>query len=144
MEDREFVDFLYQGWSQTTGAADKFWMPEQDSDVPYVFHLYAVDEGRNKHVLGKLHSEADAAFVVAAHGAIPDLIRRLHEALDESDRLDEERDRQEGRIADLEFEADAQHEVIKSDEQRISELESKLETAREDADYYKAQWMEGR
>ncbi|WP_074297099.1 hypothetical protein [Mycobacteroides abscessus] len=44
----------------------------------------------------------DVDFITAIHGALPDLVRRTHEALDEADRLDEQRDEQEVRIARLE------------------------------------------
>lgn len=102
MEDRDFFDTLYQGWTKTTGAEDTYWMPEEHPDEGfYTYDIFAVDEKQlQAHVASGL-SEDDAAFITAVHGCFADLVRRLHTALDEADRWEYERDSQECRIAEL-------------------------------------------
>lgn len=90
MDDRDFFDTLYQGWSKTTGAAECFWMPEEDREG--ALNVYAVDKDQNKFIVATDLDEPDAAFITALHGCFADLVRRLHAALDEADRLDLERD----------------------------------------------------
>jgi len=103
MEDREFFDHLYQLWSKTTGASDRYWMPV-DLGGKNVFHIQAVAQDESvKRIASNLKDE-DADFITAVHGCIPDLIRRLYAALDEADRLDYDRDSRECRIAELEIE----------------------------------------
>lgn len=130
MEDREFFDLLYAHWAKTTGAEDRFWMSEQDESFPDSWNLLAVDQQQEKKLLGSFHSEADADFIAAVHGCVADMIRRLHIALDEADRLDAEKDDLVFRVAELEMDADGLHEVIKSDERSITELEAELSDER--------------
>jgi len=47
-------------------------------------------------------SEADADWITTVHGSMPDLVRRLHAALDEADRADRERDDMVHRVIVLE------------------------------------------
>lgn len=105
MDDREFFDLLYQHWMKTSGAEDRFWMPEKYKDGTERWRLYAVgqDESR-KLIASEIHNEADADFITAIHGCFADLHRRLHSALDEADTADYERDSRECRIAELESE----------------------------------------
>lgn len=120
MDIREFLDELYQLWAKTTGAENQYWMPE-DSDIHGQI-IWAVNEEQAKSPVASFMSDADASFVTAIHGALPDLVRRTHEALDEADRLDEQRDEQEIRIAGLE-------ETIDELNGRINELEHDLSKA---------------
>ena len=99
MDDREFFDMMYQGWSKTTGAEDMYWMPEP-SIAPGVVHIYAVDKNKVKTLVATGVREEDAAFITAVHGCYADLTRRLHMAVDEADRLDRERDEQEVKYAE--------------------------------------------
>ncbi|WP_078323649.1 hypothetical protein [Mycobacteroides salmoniphilum] len=104
MEDREFFDLLYQRFTKTTDAEDSYWMYEEELDPVLdvrVFNIFAVPSEEDRTFVGSVDSEEDAEFITAVHGCFPDLVRRLHDAVDESDRLDEERDNQEVRIADL-------------------------------------------
>jgi hypothetical protein len=156
MEDREFFDELYALWSKTTGASDSYWMPEEDSEwrleeeKPF-FDLFAVSqespdstETKRKTVASFL-SDEDADFITAVHGCLPDLIRRLHEAIDEADRKDYEKDELEGRVGKLELEADQKErdlevltaEVLKKDE-RVRELENDLREADVEIHYLSA------
>lgn len=120
MDIREFIDELYQLWAKTTGAENMYWMPEQQPDGMH--EIWAVGEGDERVQLSLLPCEDDANFITAIHGALPDLVRRTHEALDEADRLDEQRDEQEIRIAGLE-------ETIDELNGRINELEHDLSKA---------------
>lgn len=112
MEDGEFFDLLYSQWAKTTGAEDKYWMSEADDEEPDFFNVYAVDHEQNKTPVAVGMSEADADFVSGVHGCLADLIRRLHTAIDEADRLDYRVDEQEGRIAELEMDASDYREII--------------------------------
>lgn len=152
IEDRDFLDNLYSLWAKTTGASDRFWMPEEDTQFyangPHSWNLCAVNEEQHKVFLGSFSTEIDADFIAGVHGALPDLIRRLHIAIDEADRLDEEKDGVIREFADLcqeNLEARAElHKctgTISGLHSQIGSLESQLAVAREDADYYKAQWM---
>lgn len=101
-DDKEFFDELYQLWSKTTGAKDRYWMPVQDEEASSFYSLVAVsgDDDSKKHVASFL-SEEDADFIAGLHGAVPDLIRRLHEALDEAVEKDDENDAAQGALADV-------------------------------------------
>lgn len=110
MDIREFLDKLYSLWAKTTGAENQYWMPE-DSYI-HGQDIWAVNEEQAKSPVASFMSDADASFVTAIHGALPDLVRRTHEALDEADRLDEQRDEQEIRIAGLEETIDEKNRAI--------------------------------
>lgn len=104
MEDREFFDLLYQHFAKTTEAKDSYWMYEEEAEPlagGRVFNIFAVSSEEARTFVGSVDGEEDADFITAVHGCFPDLVRRMHDALDESDRLDEDRDNQEVRIADL-------------------------------------------
>jgi len=118
--DAEFFDEIYQLWSMTTGAGDRYWMPEEFDDrsgpptpTPLRFKLYAVaeDEKPRKLIATGL-DERDAEFISGLHGAVPDLIRALHEAVAEAERVDYDRDSRECRIAELELELSELKQVI--------------------------------
>lgn len=111
MDDRQFFDEIYQLWSKTTGAEDRFWMPEEHFDRSGRFNVYAVgqyDDGdsnnplRNRKLVASGLNEADADWLTALHGCFADLHRRLHSALDEADRADFDHDSRECRIMELE------------------------------------------
>ncbi|ANA86976.1 hypothetical protein SEA_MINECRAFTSTEVE_42 [Gordonia phage MinecraftSteve] len=107
MEDREFFDTLYSEWSKTTGAGERYLIVEKveyDPDLDYMtsWDVWAIsfeDEG-DRTLVATFEKEADADFFAAIHGCFGDLVRRLHEALDEADRADERRDEAEGQLAE--------------------------------------------
>ena len=111
MED-EFFDELYQLWSKTTGAGDRFWMPEHIGDPTHRHNVYAVAEDGSKTLVARDMPEVDAEFVAGLHGALPDLIRRLHDAVSEADQFDHDRDSRECRIAELELELMEMKQII--------------------------------
>lgn len=105
MDDREFFDHLFQVWSKTTGAQDRFWSVEKYTDGTDRWKLYAVGEDKSKKLIAsEIHSEDDADFLAGVHGCLADLVRRLHAALDEADAADLDRDSRECRIFELEVE----------------------------------------
>jgi hypothetical protein len=128
MDDREYFDFYYQGWSKTTGASDMYWMPEEDTDHyaggPGTWNVYAVNEAQEKKFIASFEREEDVSFIIAAHGSSPDLVRRLQDALDEADRLDIERDEAICRVAQLEMEADEFESIIGDLTEKLAEMES--------------------
>ena len=99
MEDREFFDHLLQLWAKTTGAKDHYWMPQEDESFPGCYDVIAVGENDERKPLAAFMNEIDSDFVTAVHGCFPDLFRRMNDALDEAERLDEARDDAEGRYA---------------------------------------------
>jgi len=112
-QEDEFFDELYQLWSGTTGAVERYWMPEEFDDRSGRWKLYAVADGdKPRKLVATGLSERDAEFVAGLHGAVPDLIRRLHEALEEADRADYDRDSRECRIAELELELIEMKQII--------------------------------
>lgn len=97
MDDRDFFDKLYQGWAKTTGAGDGFWMPEESDEQypaggPGTWNIVALDSEQARTTVAEWLTEDDAAFITAVHGCFADLVRRLHRAVDESDRFDELKD----------------------------------------------------
>lgn len=112
MQDAEFFDHLFQVFARTTGAENTYWMPEKNAEMlnmgwfepePYIdsWSVYAMDQEQNKTLVGVFTKEVDADFITAVHGCMPDLVRRLHDALDEADRLDTARDEREQQIGRL-------------------------------------------
>lgn len=104
MEDRDFFDLLYQRWAKTTGAENTYWMPEESNLINGKFWIYAVGQDESRTPVANALKEADADFITALHGCFGDLVKRLHAALDEAERLDEERDEREATIAGLAIE----------------------------------------
>lgn len=90
-------------------------MPEKYTDGTERWKLYAVgrDESR-KLIASEIHSEADADFIAAIHGCLPDLWRRLHAALDEADTADFDRDSRECLIAEVSAENQELREIIEN------------------------------
>lgn len=116
MDDREFLDHLLQVWFKTTGAEDRYWMPEPFTDNSGRFNIYAVAEDESRKLVASGLSESDSDFITGVHGCMMDLHRRLHEALDEADRADYGRDSRECRMAELEMELNDLKQVV----QRLS------------------------
>jgi hypothetical protein len=104
MDDRDFFDHLLQQWFKTTGAEDRFWMPEEHFDKSGRWNIFAVAEDETRTLVASGLSEKDSDFITGVHGCMMDLHRRLHTALDESDRADYGRDSRECRIFELEAE----------------------------------------
>lgn len=95
MDDRDFFDTLVQLWAKTTWAENAYWGYEATEEGQ--FDLFAKAEDSQLFV-GYVESEADANFITGLHGCLPDLVRRLHMALDEADRLDAEMDGVQGHL----------------------------------------------
>ncbi|AMS01032.1 hypothetical protein SEA_ARCHERNM_38 [Mycobacterium phage ArcherNM] len=100
-EDHAFFDELYQQWSRTTDAESAYWVVEKDEDEHMQWLVFAVDQTtQEKKHIASFHREEDADFTAGINGAVPDLIRRLHEAIDEAVRKDEANDIAQGQLAD--------------------------------------------
>lgn len=133
MDDEEFLDLLYQQWSKTTGADTTFWMTEEtekvftgewfnpDEGKPY-WAIFAVNQDEEKSLVGMAVKEVDADFIAAVHGCLPDLVRRMHQALDEAERFDCNRDERECRIAELELENQELREKVAEQEMMLDEV----------------------
>ncbi|UVK60596.1 hypothetical protein SEA_PETERSON_46 [Mycobacterium phage Peterson] len=105
MEFQEFCDRIYQVFSQTTGAEDRFWVVEEyDPWGPARWMVRAVSEDDKTIDVGLFENEADADFTASIHGAIADMVRRSMTAIDDAARLELERDNLMGRVFDLELE----------------------------------------
>ena len=96
MEDREFFDTLYQLWCKTTGAEDTYWKPVQTVNG---WDVVTVDRDDNQTLVATVPNEVDADFICGLHGCMGDLVRRLHQAVDEADRLDREMDEVQQQLA---------------------------------------------
>lgn len=125
MEDRDFLDHIYQIWSKTTGADDRFWMPKQLAG-PGSNRIVAVADDHSEKLVASLVSDEDADFITAVHGCFADLIRKLQDSLDEADRLDEEKDELICRIGVLEQEADQANAEIIANYKKIDQLQEAL------------------
>lgn len=102
-QDHEFFDLLYQQWAQTTGAKSEYWVPEEidDDGEPGRYSIVSTDPNTNsRYEVATGLSEEDADFITGLHGALPDLIRALHDAHDEAVRKDEANDIAQGQLAE--------------------------------------------
>lgn len=135
MDDRDFFDVLMQMFSKTTGAEDRFWQPEEYTDHSGRWNVYAVHQEQGRKLVASGLTEIDADFVTAIHGCLPDLVRRLHMAVDESDALDIERDELVNRVAELERESDLSTRALLALEAQVTKLETELADANDEVDY---------
>ncbi|MGW1739975.1 hypothetical protein ACWCPQ_14315 [Nocardia sp. NPDC001965] len=101
MDDREFLDGLYLAWTKTTAAEHGGWSVEKIGDS---FTVMARDPSGSVVLADLIQEEKDAEFIAGMHTILPDLVRRLNDALDEADRLDTEKDELHARIFELELE----------------------------------------
>lgn len=118
MDDLEFFDTLYQGWSKTTGAENTYWMPEDVDGYDDLKKVVAVDQEQNKTVIGCYIREADAAWITALHGCFADLTRRLNQAVDEAERFEIEKDRVVSEMLSIADENNELREKLAGYEQR--------------------------
>ena len=109
MDDREFFDTLLQLWAKTTWSEQAYWGYEEVDEEQ--FDLFAKTED-DRLFVGYVDSEADADFITAVHGCLPDLVRRLHAAVDEADRLDLEMDECQHRLAAAELRVDELQYIV--------------------------------
>ena len=117
MDDRGFFDTLLQLWAKTTWSEQAYWGYEEIDEEQ--FDLFAKTED-DRLFVGYVDSEADADFITAVHGCLPDLVRRLHAAVDEADRLDLEMDECQHRLAAAELR-------VMELEQEVADLKDDLE-----------------
>lgn len=148
-QDHEFFDIMYQQWANTPGAKESYWMPipiesYDDGSVcdptdggNFHFDITAVPinetEGdfSGRQFIGSVKTEEAADFICGLHGALPDLIRRLHEAVDEAARKDEANDVAQGQLLEALLENQGLREQVR-------ELEKRLEVDPEDVSRWDA------
>lgn len=102
MTDEEFFDHLFQLFTYTTGAEETYWDYEDTGETGFDIHSCS-QEGERVFV-GYFDREADADFVTAIHGCLPDLIRRLYAATDSSERYEVAFDECQQQLAEAERE----------------------------------------
>lgn len=146
MEDTEFYDFLYQGWSKTTDAGNSYWSVEEvGNGLDVLWEINAIDQEGEKGFVAEFNSEEDAGFVAAIHGCLPDLLRKLGDLEDENSRLDEKADKYIGWLAnalceieDLREKLDTANELnyaeVEALKREIESLEDELASAYGDAE----------
>src|SRR5512137_329771 len=100
MGDREFFATLLEAFKKTTNAETAYWEPKKYDDS---WVIYAVGKD-SRELVAYCLTEEDADFVAGLHGALPDLVRRLNQAVEESDAADLRADEAQHRIAELEAE----------------------------------------
>ncbi|KRD08632.1 hypothetical protein ASE48_08715 [Mycobacterium sp. Root265] len=101
-DDHQFFDILYQQFALTTDAKDAYWGVGFDPDEHLQWQVFSEghEKGSERKWIGSFNHEVDADFAAGMHGALPDLIRRLHDAVDEAERMDTARDQAEGVAAE--------------------------------------------
>lgn len=105
MDDQEFLDALYQLWAKTTGET---WGAEE---LDGTWAIHARDESGSIGIADFL-PEDDAKFIAFVHSVLPEIVRRLQDALDEADRLDAEKDELIAINYGLEMDLQAMREAV--------------------------------
>jgi len=97
VDDKDFFDHLYQLWTKTTGAENRYYIVERGTtfydDPDDVWHVWAVAQDESREHVAVFHDEPTADWFAGLHGCFADLTRRLHEAVDDAERHDCEKDR---------------------------------------------------
>lgn len=104
MEDLDFFDMIYQGFTKTTHAEDAYWgfEPYEEAAEPGQNWGDIFVQGADfRQTIAVDVEEADAAFITAVHGCFPDLHRALLQWHDEAETKDRERDNTEVKYAEL-------------------------------------------
>lgn len=111
MTDDEFFEHLFDLFSITTGAEDTYWDYEDTGETG--FDIHSVGSGEEREFVGYFDNEVDADFVTAIHGCLPDLIRRLENAIDTADKYEMAHDQCQRELADAEREIAELKQTIK-------------------------------
>lgn len=125
MENLEFYDEIYQQWSKTTGAEDRYYVVKPAIEYSSLFNVYAVNEDGDERRVAEYLKEQDADWFASVHGCFADLIRRLRELEDEVEQADVRADEQAGIAAVL---AEENAELQREDSRWYSEVQGHLET----------------
>lgn len=111
MTDEEFFQHLYDLFSYTSGAEDRYW--EFRGDFENGWDVRAVDQDGDTYFVGYFDKEVDADFVTAIHGSLPDLIRRLEDAIYKADMYELAHDQCQRELLEAEKEIAALKEQLK-------------------------------
>ena len=123
MEDRQqFIDGLTQ---LRANAGLGNWIVERDKTW---FIVKSVVEDGPDTFIAETISEDVADFIATNHAIIPELVEVIGAALDEADRLDEEKDDLIAQIFDLEVIADVKENYIEELRSDISDLEGEVDS----------------
>lgn len=111
MTDEEFFQHLYDLFSYTSGAEDRYWEFRGDSDEGWDVH--AVDQDGDSYFVAYFDKEVDADFVTAIHGSLPELIRRLEDAIYKADMYELAHDQCQRELYEAEKEINRLKEQLK-------------------------------
>ncbi len=131
MDERDFFDHLYQLWSKTTHANDGAWEVNDDGEHILV-DVWSTDKDGWEQTIGYGMYKQDAEFISQVHAALPEIVRRALAAFDEADRVDQDRDSRECRIAELETEVSDLKFDLSQELASVAELQSEVETLKAD------------
>lgn len=138
MDFRDFLDTLYQGWSKTEGAEDRFYIVEEDSDHhcggPGTWNVWAVGQDESREFVASFDTEHDADWFASLHGAFPDMYRNLLAQSDENDQLDTRNDELTGEIADIAGELADAKTLERMQTAEILDLEQRIALLQADKD----------
>jgi hypothetical protein len=126
MDERDFFDHLYQLWSKTTQAKDGAWEVIDDGEHILV-DVESTDKDGWEQTIGFSMYKHDAEFITQVHSALPELVRRALAAFDEAERVDQDRDSRECRIAELEIALAEELANVAHLQSQVVELEADLE-----------------
>lgn len=97
LNDAEFFAALLEAHQATTGA-DSYWEPVQQGET---WNVFAV-QGEERTLIAVALEKADADFICGVHGSLPQMVRRLEQAIDEAEAADLRADDAQHRIVELE------------------------------------------
>ena len=124
MDNREFFDKLYQMWSKTSWAKDRYWDYGYEPGKDYT--VKAVSEDGYRSLVGTFVNEDDADWITALHGCFPDVFRLVNDSLDEADRADLDHDSRECRIAELELEVEELRQLVSRQREELTAAANEL------------------
>lgn len=102
----------------TSGAEDTYWDYQDTGEAG--FDISSVGPDDTREFVGYFDSEADADFVTAIHGCLPDLVRRLKQSIEKADNYEMAHDQCQREL----FEAEREIAELK---RLISEYEADLQ-----------------
>jgi chromosome segregation ATPase len=124
-------------WSKTTHADKGQWEIVKDEHI--LVDVESTDDEGWEQTIGFGLYEKDAEFITQIHSALPDLVRRALAAFDEAERVDQDRDARECRIAELEMELSEANYInsklrndFAEELANVAELQSEVETLKAD------------
>jgi len=109
--DEEFFAHLLDLWGSTTGAENTYW--DFRSDGYGGWDVHSTSQDGSTTFVGYFDKEVDADFVTAIHGCLPDLVRRLENAIDKANMYELAHDTCQRELYESELEIDRLREQLK-------------------------------